>query len=583
MQKRRGFTLNEAIIALVLFSLVVGFFATIYSASYKTTRRSKSDIKLTFKGQEQVEQGLASLSGEAQRWADYINAKKSDSSLVKPADLQEPDTKLNLWGGEVKGYSYYHTIKPDKPNEQGLTADVFSFVYANARRPVIASVAFVSSIKPVPKIIYQQSYTSTNDYSYKIKVENSDVLLRAVEREYLGKKHYDVQGKKFISRPYSSRKSAGEFELTPIYASLFPEAYNIISPRTGNVLFKQNSIPKLESAVSIDMSSFKKDSSFSDVALLKTVQAQSINGFISEEIVNPYSVTWLVGLPVVDNSLIGHWDANLTFESKSDESVEQYLSNQDLSGKTLDNLLTVAGYANKDSKLNVVGHPILNVRDTNGDYRQFSNGIAIPYSDNANSRLRVVPSVTQEPITVIIRAKQLNPSGNSPLFSFNMGNDGNGVGGALGFQFYLHPSATQISYRLDRGATTPNPTQRIIDIPSNLTDVFAYNSITQQGDREGYAIYELQMIPRLNGSNIEYNASVLVNGKYKYDLMLAEYLPYNASTNGIEIGSNLEVSDIILYNRILAIDESKEITKYLLNKYTVDDKERDTIKTNLGY
>lgn len=581
MQRRKGFTLNEAIIALVLFSIILGFFATVYIAAYKTTRRSKSDINLSFKGQDVIEQGLANLTGEAQRWTEYTIQSKSDPSLTKPDDLQEPDVKINLWGGEVNGYTFSHTIKPENPGEKGLTTDIFGFVYVNTRRPLIANVGFKHATNAVPKIIYLNKFSDPKNYLYTVKVNNGDVLLRAVEREYLGKKSYSFDGKEYVSRPYSARKTTGELDFTPVYASIFPEAYNIISTPTGKIVFRQSSLSSYEANADVDMSSVKKEDLFSDVALLKTIQAQSINGFVSDEVVIPYGVTWIVGLPLTDN-LIGHWDSNLIFSSITNESAEQYYADQILADADLRNLLSIARHEAK-STLVKNGDPILSVLQPSGEYRRFSSGIALPYSDREKNRLKITPNISLgTPLTIIIRAKQLDPSGVSPLFSFNMGNDARVKSNtSIGQQFYLSENATRIGYTIDRGVTITDPTRRFTNFPADFQSDFVYNSLSSAEERAGYAIYELKLVPNSTGVPMEYTASLLVNGKESYNLMLNSYAPFDLQGNGIELGSNLEISDILVYNKTLDSVESKTIAQYLLNKYTVSDDERTSIESQL--
>lgn len=65
-----------------------------------------------------------------------------------------------------------------------------------------------------------------------------------------------------------------------------------------------------------------------------------------------------------------------------------------------------------------------------------------------------------------------------------------------------------------------------------------------------------------------YNINLLVDNT-KHNLTNNSPQSIDLDRFGIELGSNLEISDILVYNRTLTDDESKKMAEYLLNKYIV--------------
>lgn len=607
---RKGFTLLEALIVIVLVSIVSIFFLSVFTSALKITTKSREDTKAAFDGQAAVEQKVVDIFNEASQYHKKLPGAKA------------PDRNVNLWGRKIEGYGVNVQLgkEPSDPKERGtIRGKVLTFVFAGERAPELPVLTFNllnSPSKTVPKFIYLENYDlkSAKEYSYSISVTNPQLLQRIVERQYFSNKFKDIDGTKYILRPYTDFKedvsSSGTIVQPPLYSAFFSNGYSVTDSKGANLFDGGKIIPKniknTEFQSPIKFPSAKRNNSGNaqqdldslkdmrrDTAFLKTLQVQTGSGYAGPEVISTESISWFIGTPVT-NGLVGQWDANLYFDSNLNDNIVSFKDNTVVgsSSSTLKEWQEVRELAKNEkvSSISFKGDLTLKIRKDNDDrsYRQFSNGVSMLPNSSASNRIKIETQNgslmdTKNPNTamigkmgsgnysIIIRAKQANPSSDSALFTVNMNNvgaidDNNSGNEASGV--FLTNSGNSISYKYDAGVAQTDPSKRYINSQPIAISKSKYDSLikTPDDDRSGYRIFELSLLNA--GVEDMYNINLLVDNT-KHNLTNNSPQSIDLDRFGIELGSNLEISDILVYNRTLTNDESKKMAEYLLNKYIV--------------
>lgn len=619
MKKRKGFTFIEVLIALILLGLVSGFFATVYTHSYKLDRVNKHTITTSYQGQELIEDKITLTAGQAQDYADFI---LSGSATPSP-NVVIPRSNVSMWGSNVLGYDVREVVV-DKDSDRSATIDIYSFVYANARRPAIPMTTFVTpaSKNVAPKFRYLEEYQADpRKYAFAVQIDNIGSVRRAVTREYIGNKNIDFAGDKYVSRPYSDFFSGDNYldETTfyhAPYISKYPIGYGLLSKdkeaSKGKVVMDAegkilDDVTNLEYEASFDNTEKEK---YRDVGVLHTFQTQAVSGYTEDEKAILDSATWLVGTPII-SGLEAQWDANLVYKNiKLDTSVDTVSrdivsldQNMILADPVADPRIQVAFNSvtqlldrTETHAAGILGEPWLFVKgidsnefnDPNAAYRKYSAGIQLLADSSKENRIRLQdigkPSLGngRDSYSIIIRAKQIDPSLKSSLFSINMNSEGaiNNVSAPNNEanQFYIDQGS--IGYIADRGIGVQDPSIRRHISPAALLHQSVYNSFAANDERKDYHIYELQITN--TGPADSYRLTVLVDGKKIYLANAGSPEWCDLDQFGLELGENLEISDILIYSRNLSPSESLLMSNYLLFKYTVSDDERLALENNLA-
>lgn len=662
--KKKGFTMIEVLIALVLVSTAIMFFTSVFVSSYKLTTKSRNDTEVAFAGQSQMEEAIV----------EKVNLADTEdrSSITDPSYIKD----VNIWGKKVEGFSIKEEIASNKTDAQGKPIEsargmVIGFVYATKRTPDFSELrpiylkksgsnTTIDHTKVIPKFMYLEeildsSATLSKEYEFGFIIEDPLLMRRTMQREYFGQSVFEDGARKYVARPYSSfivyldestdKINKIDEPIAPIYNSYFPRGYETIDSRGTNIYeggdpSTQANLPlkdKITSSIHFPVSIPKgakpdeiydiversKDD-FRDKNYLRTLQVQTVSGYALNEVVMTDAMTWLIGTPVVDN-LAAQWDANLIFpkhdvvinpksvdeKTASPETVERldsFRSNIDLNSTDVskivswDDLRTLQGNKSASKrKLNYIGIPKLMVRETDNadsEYRRFSAGIRLqPTATNDLGRLKITDKTDStnpsdmlskgfgvlgkghESYTIIIRAKQIDPSVRSNIFSINMDNLGviknTEKRNYEAAQFAIDPTSG-LMYKYDSGSGTPDA-RRYFTGASAALHASLYTPMDSNDERAGYHIYELRLEHPTGTPNDQYKMSLLVDGKKIYDPLAGQMVWSDLRLFGLDIGTNLEVSDILMYDKILSDDESQNMAKYLLKKYTISKDERDQI------
>lgn len=618
MKKRKGFTFIEVLIALILLGLTSVFFLTIYTHNYRLDRVNKNTITTSYQGQENIENVITLTAGEAQRFTDF----RLSGSTNPPAGLVIPQARVDMWGSSIEGYDIEEVVR-NTDGSGTATIDVYSFIYANARKPALPKSTFITPTDKnvAPKFRYLEEFAiNPGTYSYGVHIENVGAVRRAVTREYIGSRTKMMDNGIYVSRPYSdflsddSTVEDSNFFTVP-YSSRYPMGYNLLSKASdasrgkvvidaeGNYLDQDNYLSYTQSF------ELSEKEQYRDVQVLNTFQSQAVSGYTEDEKVIVDTATWLVGTPVI-NSLETQWDANLVYKtinlSTAGETVDRDIVSHTTNMIIVDNITdpnvqtklnSVTELLGKQEKhsLGIVNTPRLFIKgkdasefsQVDAPYRKYSAGIELSPLTNMASRLNI-QDVGKTSLgngrgnySIIIRAKQIDPSKKSSLFSINMDNDGKIENTSSpnneANQFFIYQN--QLGYIADRGSRVANPSLRFHH--SNLVQLHnsVYNNFAFSDERAGYHVFELQL--KNMGNEDSYRMTLIVDGRKLYPANGAQPEWSDLDAFGIDIGSNLEVSDILVYSRDLDLGESSEMAKYLLNKYTVSHEEKIALKDNL--
>lgn len=628
---KKGFTILEVIIATALLGIVLSFFSSVYQYGYKLGIKSRLDITMSYKGQEDVESAIAKTIGYAQEYKDKVLSLPSGAS--PPTGVLLPDLSFKLWNTDLRGYSVREVIS-DKTGSTQLQADIFSFVYPNARKPAIPEAQFVheQNNKYVPLFQYneeiklQQAKKTDKDKDYHHKIQYGanvkDVIRRVVVREYIGSKSKKLENDTYISRPYTMPLSSDYENLVP-YSSAFPIGFEYLAGSSGKVLFDsdggQLGIPgeDLKIAYPFNLSYDSQTSEkYRDIQLLTTIQAQTVNGYTEQEKIIPGTETWIIGVPVI-NGLVGHWDANLIFKDWNinyqgrktipyTENTQMKILNDNISSYTttinsVNELIEEPvppippnSPTNNLSKtsLKTQGRfvdlhfkgaslsPKLLVKHENGNrsalYRRFSAGIELK-GENNRLNLSVAGKTAgfkdgKSSYTVVIRAKIVDKTKEANLFSINM-NENHAINNIT----HQNYEANQVSvigdivnYYYDKGTNNPdtdssNPRKVHTTFPDPIpSSLYEKVLVDNEDERSGYHIFELEL--ESIGEDA-YKIALIVDGTKAYRLTKNTYNWCDIEEFGLDIGSNLEVSDLLVYDKNLSDQESKDLATYLINKY----------------
>ncbi len=609
--KRRGFTILEALIVIVLISTAVAFFATVYTSAYKMTARSRKDTNIVFQGQAEIENEITQVLLQATDAHNKIPGAKL------------PNREIDVFGRKIKGYDVNVLIgdKNTTSNSQPtFRSSVITFVYAGKRTPdlpILTLEKLNSTDRKLPKFLFMQEYASnptmkSQKYDYRISISKTELMQRVMQKEFFGSRKIQAGNKVYLARPNTDFGTPNIDRNLPAYASTFPKGYFTnstigINIYQGKKLIPSNISKELHSApitlpvpstitAPADVLAKEKElvELLRDTAYTKTLQLQTVSGLIASETVIKDSITWFVGTPVI-NGLVGQWDANLYFQSATDSDIVSFKDNSSVGGHLTPSLpwQDVRTLAGKPAQLTLgySGDIQLKVRydDAQSLYRQFSNGIFLQgNTGNTNritldtkngSNMDLIPSPSNPNVlipqnsmgnksySIIIRAKQADPNTQSSLFTVNMGDNGSIINESSPVNeangWFIEGGGNTIRYRYDAGRHQTDLTKRYFD---RVSTPLAESFYKDNDERKGYRVYELQL--KNTGTSDLFNMRLLADNKVvNFGAIPSHYSDLDQF--GIAIGSNLEISDILVYDRVLGDAESKTMAEYLLNKYIV--------------
>lgn len=591
--KKKGFTIFEALIVITLVSLASIFFVSVFTSAYRTTARSRRDTEVAFQGQTRVENEIVSIINQASDFNGGITG------------AIPPDRNVTVWNRNVAGYGLNVRIgdNPAPGQQNTFQANVFSFVFAGEKKPRIPVLTFrplSSADSRLPKFMYIEEFFANrnNQYTYRYSVTDTQLIQRIMQREYFAARAKSVDGRTYIMRPFTDFKDETTLNSAPVYSSYFSLGYSALNTKGENLFGRGQLIPRTiqdsprndtialpDFSTAPNAEQLFKDS-HRDTPYLKTLQVQTVSGYATSEEVAKDSMTWFVGTPVL-NGLVGQWDANLLFSNELTDNIVSYKDNTLLGSEWK----SVKELAEKSKQLEVAisGSALLKVReDGTNNYRRFSNGIALPVDNGVNNRIKLQLEngksldrskggrgrMGEGSYSILIRAKRNIAGSDSALFTVNMDNIGSIIDTTSRTNeangFYLVNNGNRIQYKYDAGTHIADRAGRFVDMTS-LTDLqpstYNANLADAQDERADYRIYELQ-ITNAGRPDLFHFRLLVDNQQVAFQAPIVNHYS-DLDTFGLDIGSNLEISDILVYDRVLSAAESRTMAEYLLNKYII--------------